>query len=276
VENQRPPAGGYNAGIAMEFFRIAGKAESVAQGETIFAENEKTSGFLKRAKMYLVLDGEVSLLAGGKVIGTVRTGEILGEMASIGQATRSATAVAVRACRLITLDDKQFKEALQKKPDFALMMMSLITGRIRGAVGRIAESTSSGAQPSNFQVIDKKLVAELANELGDEAVINYDKNKVIMHEGQAGVLMYIVLKGQVAISLKGRIAQRIGQGGFFGEMALVERSPRLASALAETDCSLLGINRNAFLSLVQARPDFGLAILNAMGERARFVTSQLK
>ena len=45
---------------------------------------------------------------------------------------------------------------------------------------------------------------------------------------------------------------------------------------AETDCELIGVNRNTFLSLVQAKPDFGLSLLNAIGERARFVTDQLK
>ena len=97
-----------------------------------------------------------------------------------------------------------------------------------------------------------------------------------MMEGQPGVLMYIVMKGTVAISLKGRIAERVGPGGVFGEMALVERSLRLASALAETDCELLGVNRNTFMSLVRARPEFGFTLLNAIGERARFVTEQLK
>ena len=125
-------------------------------------------------------------------------------------------------------------------------------------------------------VLDKKLVNSLALEIGPEAVINYERNKVIMMEGQPGVLMYIVMNGSVAISLKGRIAERVGPGGVFGEMALVERSPRLASSIAETDCELIGVNRNTFLSLVQAKPDFGLSLLNAIGERARFVTDQLK
>jgi CRP-like cAMP-binding protein len=280
LEQPSPASGSaiYNAAMAMEFFRTAGKPEKAPKGEVIFAENEKGGGFLKRAKMYLVLSGDVSLSVGGKVIGLVRTGEIFGEMASIGQSTRSATATALQECSLLALDDKQFKEGLQKKPEFALMMMGLIIARLRAAVARLGEAkgSASNTQPADFQMLDKKLVNSLALEIGPEAVINYERNKVIMMEGQPGVLMYIVMNGSVAISLKGRIAERVGPGGVFGEMALVERSPRLASAIAETDCELIGVNRNTFLSLVQAKPDFGLSLLNAIGERARFVTDQLK
>ncbi len=268
----------YNAAIAMEFFRSAGKPESIAQGETIFAENEKSGGFLKRGKMYLLLEGQVSLTAKSKVLGTVSTGEIFGEMASISQTPRSATAVAMRPCRVISLDDKQFQSALQKKPEFALMMLSLIIGRLRKAIERLHADggSSTGLAEKDSQVFERKLLNEMTRELGDDAVISYDRQKPIMTEGQAGALMFVVLKGTVAISIKGRTVEKIGPGGVFGEMALVERSPRLASAIAETDCSLLGVNRNAFLALIQSRPEFGLSLLTAVGERARFATAQLK
>ena len=164
----------YNAAMAMEFFRATGKPEPLAKGETLFAENDKGGSFLKRAKMYLVLDGDVSLSVGGKVMGVVRTGEIFGELASIGQSTRSATAMAARDCRLLSLDDKQFQAALQKKPEFALMMMGLIIGRLRASIGRLGEAGGkSTAKPGDFQMLDKKLMADLARELGDESIINY-------------------------------------------------------------------------------------------------------
>ena len=163
MEQPSPASGSaiYNAAMAMEFFRTAGKPEKAPKGEVIFAENEKGGGFLKRAKMYLVLSGDVSLSVGGKVIGLVRTGEIFGEMASIGQSTRSATATALQDCSLLGLDDKQFKEGLQKKPEFALMMMGLIIARLRAAVARLGEAKggASNTQPADFQMLDKKLVS---------------------------------------------------------------------------------------------------------------------
>src|SRR5882672_3337015 len=94
-----PKASTYDPAIAMEFFSSSGKAESVAQGATLFAQNEKGSRLLlKSDKMYLLLDGEISLTADGKVIATVRKGEVFGEMASISHMPRSASAVARAPC----------------------------------------------------------------------------------------------------------------------------------------------------------------------------------
>jgi len=81
--------------------------------------------------------------------------------------------------------------------------------------------------------------------------------------------MYVVLEGRVAISLRGSVVERVGPGGVFGEMALIDQSTRAANAAAETDCVLLGISRNVFLSLVKANPSFGVSLLTAIAERVR-------
>src|SRR5712664_1679865 len=71
----------YDPAMATEFFSSVGKPEPVAKGATIFAENEKGNRLLlRRDKMYLLLDGEVSLTAKNKVIGKIGKGEIFGEM----------------------------------------------------------------------------------------------------------------------------------------------------------------------------------------------------
>src|SRR5258708_5747049 len=114
-----PPAKAsiYDPAMATEFFSSAGKPEPVAKGVTLFAENEQASRLLlQRDKMYLLLEGEVSLSAGGKVIGTGRKGEIFGELAWISQTGRSASAVANLPCRVIALDDGQFQGACGKNP----------------------------------------------------------------------------------------------------------------------------------------------------------------
>src|SRR5216683_1226803 len=157
----------YDPAIAMEFFRSVGKPESVAQGATIFAENEKGSRLLlRRDKMYLLLDGEVSLTAKNKVIGRIGKGEIFGEMASISEMPRSATAVAKIPCRVIALDDGQFQSALRKKPEFALMLMSVMIRRMRDAIGR--QNPSSAASERKLKesaVFDRSALAILARAL---------------------------------------------------------------------------------------------------------------
>jgi CRP/FNR family cyclic AMP-dependent transcriptional regulator len=263
----------YDPAMAMEFFDSTGKTEMIPQGTTVFAENDKSSKLLLQSdKMYLLVDGEIGLLGKGKVIGTVKKGEIFGEMASMADMPRSATAVARTPCRVIGLDKGQFQNALRIRPEFALMLMSVMIGRIRDALGRAAPA-AAGEKVKESAVFDKSSLAVLARALA-QTMVRYERSKTIVTEGQPGVMMYVVVEGKVAVSIQGKLVERIGPGGVFGEMALIDRAPRLATVVSETDCGLLAIGRNTFLDLIKASPDFAVSLLSAVGERARFTASR--
>ncbi len=265
----------YDPAMAMEFFGSAGKPETIAQGTTIFTENEKGNRLLlQRDRMYLLLDGEVSLIAKNKAIGRIGKGEIFGEMASISEMPRSATAVAKIPCRVIGLDDSQFQSALRKRPEFALMLMSVMIRRMRDAIGKHNPGgPASAGKMKQSAVFDKSALAILSRALS-QTTVRYERNKVIVKEGQAGLMMYVVLEGRLAVSIQDKIVEKIGPGGVFGEMALVERTPRLATVISETDCGLLAFGRNTLLDLIKASPDFAVSLLGAVGDRARFIASR--
>ena len=270
------PAPVYLPAVARAFFESAGKEESFAAGTVIFAENEKASRILlKRDKMYYLVEGQVALVAKGRPIGAPKPGEIFGEMATLSDSPRSASAMARSACRVLSLDDKQFAAALARKPEFALMMLGTMIGRLRAMIAQLSGVPSAPADMKESRVFDKTLMASLAEGLGDQATVRYERGKVIMVAGQAGALMYVVSEGRVAISIRGAVLERVGPGGVFGEMALVDQSPRAANAVAETDCALLAINRLVFLNLVKADPTFGTSLLAAMAERLRNTAAAL-
>ena len=269
-----PPPPAYQPAVARAFFESAGNAESVAAGTTFFAESEKASRLLlKRDKMYLLLQGEVELLVRGRPIGTVKPGEIFGELAAISELPRSATARAKTACQLMTLDEKQFQGALRQKPEFALMLLGIMVARLRAMLAKPSGIPSAPQALKETRVFDKALLSALAKGLGDAALVRYDRGKVIMAQGQTGAFMYVVVEGRVAISLRGAVVERAGPGGVFGEMALVDQSVRAADAVAEADCALLAINRTVFMNLVKADPTFGVSLLGAMAERLRRVAA---
>jgi CRP-like cAMP-binding protein len=267
----------YNAGMALEFFRAGGKAEGASAGTKFFEENEK-AGFLKRDKMYLLIEGEVTLVRRGKVIDIVKAGEIFGEMAAISESPRSATAVAKTECRVIALDDKEFLKALAIKPEFALMLMSMMILRLRGMLARLAQNNTLSDDDSSSQsrVFDKDMVTALAKGLGHNAMSRHNAGTSIFKEGAAGALAYVVLEGRIAVSIKDKIVQRVGPGGIFGELALIDQSTRAASATAESDCALVSLNRAVFVNLVKANPEFGAALLGAVAERMRFIAARVK
>ena len=275
----KPPAPSaaplYIPAIARAFFESAGREETISAGTVLFSENEKASRLLlRRDKMYFLLEGEVALIAKGKAIGAPKAGEIFGEMAAISDSPRSASAVAKSTCRVLSLDDKSFAQALSKKPEFALMMLGTMIMRLRAMIAKLS-GIPRASEVKESRVFDKALMATLVNGLGEQALVRYDKGKIIMVAGQAGALMYVVIEGRVAISIRGAVVERAGPGGIFGEMALIDQSPRAANAVAEADCALLALNRNVFLNLVKSEPAFGIALLSAMAERLRNTAAAL-
>lgn len=268
----------YSPALALEFFRHTGTVEVKPSGKPIFAENEKPGGlFSKSARMYLLLDGEIGLMIKGKFFGVVKAGEIFGELAVIAGAPRSATAMAKADCKVISLDEKQFHAALQKTPDFALMLMSSMGNRLRQSVAKLAASRTAGGAPpvDRSNVIDKKMLAELTRELGGQPPIAYGMGKTIISAGAVGASMYVVMDGHVAISIGDRVVERVGAGGIFGEMALVDRSARAATVVAESDCSLITIGRNEFISLIKAKPAFGALLLKSLAQRMQYLAQQV-
>lgn len=266
----------YSPALALEFFRATGTVEVKPAGKPIFSENEKAGGFFsKGARMYLLLDGEIGLMVKGKFFGVVKAGDIFGELAVIAGVPRSATAMAKAECKVLSLDEKQFHAALQKTPEFALMLMSSMGQRMRQSIAKLGAGASAAPPMERSDVIDRKMLQELVRELGGQPPIPYGLGKTIVAAGAVGASMYVVMDGHVSISIGNRVVERVGPGGVFGEMALVDRSPRAATASAESDCSLITIGRNDFIALVKAKPLFGALLLKSLAERMQYLAQQV-
>jgi CRP/FNR family transcriptional regulator, cyclic AMP receptor protein len=266
----------YDPAVALEFFSSAGQPQAFAKGATVFSENRVGLPLLLLPnKIYLLLEGEVALFAGEEHIASIHAGEVFGEMAAMGGVPRSATALAMFDCRVIGLDDAQFRSALRKNPGFALMLMSVMAARLRDTIARLGDMPPADTGWREAAALEPQLLADLSQVVGTTAIFRHPAGKVIMREGQRGVALYAVLEGRVEIRMGDAVVEKVGPGGVFGEMSLIESKPRLASAVAETDCALLAMSRHMFLHLVKQSPKFGAALLKAVGERAAFMAARL-
>jgi CRP/FNR family cyclic AMP-dependent transcriptional regulator len=271
-----PTKPSYDTKVALKYFKTSGSTMNVEAGQTIFVENEKSNLLLlQRDKMYFLVEGEVDLTVNKTHVGVIRNGELFGEMALITRMPRTATATAKTDCRLYTLTNSQLQTALGTAPEFGLLLMSIMITRLRDTIALLKTNgtLASREELKEAEVFDRKLLDKLVDELDDSARIRYEAKKVVMQEGQSGVLMYVVLEGTVEIAVQNNVVGKIEPGGMFGEMALITRAERVASAIAKTDCVLLAISRNVFLDLVCSNPKFAVALLSAVGNRARFMAS---
>ena len=81
--------------------------------------------------------------------------------------------------------------------------------------------------------------------------------------------MYVVLDGEVELRIGGAIVETLGPGEPFGEMALIDHAPRVATVTTKTPCRLLAIPEKRFLFMVQQTPYFSLQIMRVIAERLR-------
>lgn len=100
---------------------------------------------------------------------------------------------------------------------------------------------------------------------------SYMEGEAIFHVGQAGEVMYIVQEGEVDLLVNGHWVETVGEGGVFGEMALVDNQPREVSAFARTDVQLVPIDADLFRDLLQESPDFALQVMITMADRLRYM-----
>lgn len=96
----------------------------------------------------------------------------------------------------------------------------------------------------------------------------YDPDEVLFHQGNPGVGMYVIREGTIDIRYEptGDILAELTDGDFFGELALLNETPRSATAIARTDSVLYGLFRPDLLDLVERDSSLGVQILLRMGQ----------
>ncbi len=128
-----------------------------------------------------------------------------------------------------------------------------------------------------FEDLDEQEVADVLKITKEK---RFSKGEIIMQEGREGDSMYIVVHGTVEVSKT--LIMKVGEEStkmekvlrrfkaednvVFGEMAMIDRGNRSASAVSTTDCTLLEIKREGFLDLIEKRPQMGAKILRRIAE----------
>jgi CRP/FNR family cyclic AMP-dependent transcriptional regulator len=109
----------------------------------------------------------------------------------------------------------------------------------------------------------------------------YRKSEVIFEEGSTGSEMYLIHSGRVLLSVRHNENRQsplvvLNPGDFFGEMALVDDSPRSATASAvEDNTELIVIDRSRFLFMVRQQPEFALSLMHTLCQRLRDMDKRL-
>src|SRR3982751_2812455 len=181
-------------------------------------------------------------------LGSLKPGDSFGEAALAEGGTRSATVRCSTAVDLLRIDRSDFLQLLQAHPEMRRYIE--MTGRSRALQSFLYQFSNFGRLPAPAlrSVIDKL------------APIGYSKGSLIIREGDAAGPMFVIEKGRARVFTglngKERNLAFYREGDFFGELSILNGSPRAASVEAFTDCQLLSLDPNAVKDLRNRFPEF--------------------
>ncbi len=115
-----------------------------------------------------------------------------------------------------------------------------------------------------FEGLSRKELVQLARVSEDLEVA---AGKVLCQEGDVGEEFFVVIDGEVEVTREGKhVAVRSG-GDFFGEIALLEETPRMATVTASSPLRFFVVTRGAFRRLVKEHPSVERKVLQALARR---------
>jgi len=102
---------------------------------------------------------------------------------------------------------------------------------------------------------------------------SFKQGEVIFKQGDSATELYVIQSGRVGIQLGNRLLDTLEEHNIFGEMALIDNSPRSATAVASTDVVLVPVSEKQFLFLVSQTPFFALMVMRVLARRLRAANS---
>lgn len=199
--------------------------KQVAVGEVVITEGDTGDFF------YVVESGAFSITVQGRHVSSVQKGATFGELALVYNCPRTATITCSQTGRLWALDRMTFRRLVAHNQADQI-------DECRNALRKVA--------------LLKPLTETQLSQLAEAAqIVSFAKGERIIKKGDRGNVLYIIKNGSVVCSDAGDAESlRLTDSDYFGERALMTHEPRAANVTAETDVTLIALDRQAFDDLL--------------------------
>ena len=117
-----------------------------------------------------------------------------------------------------------------------------------------------------FSMISKRELDRLARDVHDRT---FPAGTVLTEENEYGTIFTVIVEGQATVTVRGKVARVLKGGDFFGEMGLIDRSPRSATVTADTPLRCLMLTQPVFRPFAESHPETMWALLLLMVQRVR-------
>lgn len=133
----------------------------------------------------------------------------------------------------------------------------------------MAVKTSAADQLANvplFASLSKKDLQRVAK-ASDEVTI--EAGRTLVEQGRTGHEFFLILEGTAVVRRNNRKVTDLGPGQYFGELAILDRGPRSASVIANTEMKVLVLGQREFVGVLDSIPGMAYKILTIMAQRLR-------
>ena len=133
----------------------------------------------------------------------------------------------------------------------------------------MAARSSAADQLANvplFSSLSKRDLQKVAK-ASDEVPIA--EGQVLVEQGRTGHEFFLILEGDAVVRRNNRKVADLGPGQYFGELALLDRGPRSASVVANSDMRVLVLGQREFIGVVDSIPGMAYKMLTTMAQRLR-------
>lgn len=160
-----------------------------------------------------------------------------------------------------------------------------ISGALRHCAGKVACGEVFDEEPEREAEMDSLIektvflkknilfrdlkVGELVRIAAITREIVLPAERTVIAEGDMGDELFMVFDGGVLIHAGGRTLDRLGPGDCLGELSIIDREPRSASAVTTVPTRLLAIRREDFLLTLKENPSISISVMQVITRRLR-------
>jgi len=117
-----------------------------------------------------------------------------------------------------------------------------------------------------FSEISEKDLLSLATQLSE---VEYDRDSIIMKQGELGTSMYIIVRGGVEVIIDDKVVTTLGEKSIFGELAALDPEPRSAAIKTTEDTLVFKIESTVIYNLISEYIDVAKGIIKILCQRVR-------
>jgi CRP-like cAMP-binding protein/ATP/ADP translocase/HEAT repeat protein len=275
---------------------------SRAEGAVVIQEGDPGDS------LFIIHSGRAGVYMDQQQVGSVGPGDCFGEMAVLTQGLRMATIRAEADIQMWELDSKAFYEMMFDRTSIALEMMKLLSRRLRSKLERDVETeakslpavvkeaaataaaVAASADQQHSNIVDQtnnavilrrilvlqkiELFAHLSQDdfirlahIVDE--VSYEPDEVICKAGDLGDTMYGIIEGTVCVHRESETFAMLGEGECFGEMAVIDSSPRSADCTSTAHTVLLELHQDQVFSFCFQNIDVLRSMMRVLADRIK-------